>query len=37
MCIVTYLVISAIKYSGKSFDNENDTKNCCILSYLKVC
>ena len=37
MCIMTQLVISAIYYLGKSFDNEDDTKICYILSYLKVC
>ena len=33
MCIMTHLVISAICYLGKSFNNEDDTKLSYILSY----
>ena len=37
MCIMTQLVISAIYYLGKSFNDEDDTKSVYVLSYLKVC
>ena len=37
MRIMAQLVISAIYYLGKSFDNEDDTKIFYILSHLKVC